>query len=70
MAKTDNPCNELTTEDLLRIARRLASTAWTPEQVQDVASLTRDLLAGVNALERFKPADDLPALRYELPEWE
>jgi hypothetical protein len=65
-----NPPDDLTTEDLLRIARRLAASTWAAEQLKDVAPLTRDLLAGVNALERFDPADELPALRYELPEWE
>lgn len=61
---------DVTTEELLRIARQLAGTEWTAEQLQNVAPLTRDLLAGVNVLQLFDPSAELPALRYELPEWE
>jgi hypothetical protein len=60
----------LSTEELLLIARQLADTDWNADQLRDVAVLTQDLLAGVNALERFDPADEPPTLRYELPEWE
>jgi hypothetical protein len=60
----------LSTEELLLVARQLAETDWNADQLRDVAALTQDLLAGVNALARFGPADELPALRYELPEWE